>query len=1611
MKTRITSAALSPLMIIVCITVVLGLGSAAIGSPYFLLESESEWTDAKAEGHILPMQSSDWSEYMVQWNTHLEEGVPYPENTFMPPELYVYPGGDLGYPEDGGLVMVWGEQPLAPGSYSSAWKYDYQLDPDLSNVTLTLTVTAPQFDMLGNQINAVSFGIQDVAGNIRAWYWNVGVGQPIPWNVPTTISINTALVGLGAATPAATGFANNPVCNLVNAQFLIVDENAAWVGGPMPAPPPGGQLPGLWNYWHNITVTPNPPAKWSDPTKWSQPPVEWQPGLEPPVYLGWDEYSMYNQVPPQQIVADDWHCTTDDPVTDIHWWGSFIGWDQPEPPQLPSGFHIAIWTDVPAGVDSEYSHPGTLVWENFCDTYEYNFAGYDHDPRIDDPEMFREACFQFNQRLNPEEWFYQDPGPEGNIYWLSIAAIYDEDPTYPWGWKTRPHIFNDDAVRIQLVTDPTGLVGWPPHVGWMWSQGQPIEFPEETSWDLAFELTTIEEEVIDWGDAPDPAYPTLAANNGASHIIVPRMQLGVQIDGEPDGQPQPNALGDDINNIDDEDGVVFMSALVPGQNATVDVTASSAGMLDAWIDFGGDGSWAEAGDQIFFSVPLNPGINNLSFPVPPTAAVGITTFARFRFSTAGGLTYTGQAPDGEVEDYKVFIGEQGGDLDFGDAPDPTYPTLAANNGANHTIVPGMFMGALIDGEPDGQPDPNALGDDFSNIGDEDGVISPTPLVQGQPATVTIVVSAPGMLDAWVDYGADGSWAEAGDQVFASQPLASGANTLNYVVPPTAVPGNTFARLRFSSQGGLSFFGSAPDGEVEDYPVTIEEQPADIDWGDAPDPTYPTLAANNGASHVIVPGFMMGNSIDAEQDGQPDPNALGDDNNGADDEDGVTFVTPFIQGKYGVAKVNVSANGFLDVWLDGNADGDWIDPQEQIVNSAAVTAGDNWVYIGSPAAGVTTFLRFRFSSTGGLQPTGPATDGEVEDYEIRAEPETPAKWASPPDLSPLGMDVYMEEPRILADDFLCTKSGPITKIRVYGSMYHDLYPPEMPEIVLSIHEDIPDPDGQGPLYSMPGRPLWSCQFLPWPTSPDPPYYLDYLHAWDLQEGWYDPKFQYYDPLGDTRCYVFEFTIPYEMAFVQQGTEDAPKIYWLDVQARDRSGEPNTYQFGWKTSATHWNDDAVWTEGAEPYNGMWQELRYPEGHQMAGDSIDLAFEIYTEDLDLGDAPDPNYPTLLASGGASHDVVPGICLGAGLDRDLDGQPDPNALGDDNDSDGDDEDGVTFPTPLVPGAPGYINVVASVPGWLCGWIDFNNDGDWNDFAEGLATWPVTAGPNTIPVWTPPSALGGRNTTARFRFGVIDSPGLPTGHLRDGEVEDYQVYIYPTPIVVNKGGAKLLPLGSYVLIERNTVTANFGQNGWYFEEPTTPTAFGLSAGLGVIPPADPISNWQIDDYVSCYGTTTLNGCELMLQEIYSWQETGTGVVKALGQNNRSSGGGQFGNQPGLLNNPGTGEASYGLNTVALLVKLWGRCTYIETDLANPSDQLNFWIDDGSALWDGTVDLAGNNVLGVKVRVPQSLATPIDDGKYYAVVGIMRTEGSPPALGTRRLWPRDENDIQLISEP
>ena len=153
---------------------------------------------------------------------------------------------------------------------------------------------------------------------------------------------------------------------------------------------------------------------------------------------------------------------------------------------------------------------------------------------------------------------------------------------------------------------------------------------------MAFELRSIETtREFDFGDAPDPTYPTKMSTNGAHHLIMPGIYLGSLLDGETDGFSDPDAMYDDNNGSNDEDGVLFASALSPGKTVEVSVAASAPGFLNGWVDFNFNGTWGDAGEQIFVDVVLEPGVNVLTVDVPEQAVIA-TTFARFRFETSDG---------------------------------------------------------------------------------------------------------------------------------------------------------------------------------------------------------------------------------------------------------------------------------------------------------------------------------------------------------------------------------------------------------------------------------------------------------------------------------------------------------------------------------------------------------------------------------------------------------------------------------------------------------------------------------------------------------------------------------------------------------------------------------------------------------------------------------------------------------------------------------------------------------------------------------------------------------------------------------------------------------------
>lgn len=189
-------------------------------------------------------------------------------------------------------------------------------------------------------------------------------------------------------------------------------------------------------------------------------------------------------------------------------------------------------------------------------------------------------------------------------------------------------------------------------------------------------------------------------------------------------------------------------------------------------------------------------------------------------------------------------------LDFGDAPDDVnsggYGTYVENDGARHLIRQDFHLGAGIDSELNGTPNADATGDSF-----DDGVSFELPsstsagtLEIGKPNTIYIEATVPlnetnyGFAQVWIDLDGNGTFDD--DEMVINKALnISAINGSNagqgqaflFQLDPTAVEGETYMRVRYSSTGGLKATGLAVDGEVEDYQITLTAGP--------PNPWYRT----------------------------------------------------------------------------------------------------------------------------------------------------------------------------------------------------------------------------------------------------------------------------------------------------------------------------------------------------------------------------------------------------------------------------------------------------------------------------------------------------------------------------------------------------------------------------------------------------------------------------------------------------------------------------------------------------------------------------------------------------------------------------------------------------
>jgi hypothetical protein len=942
-------------------------------------------------------------------------------------------------------------------------------------------------------------------------------------------------------------------------------------------------------------------------------------------------------------------------------------------------------------------------------------------------------------------------------------------------------------------------------------------------------------------------FRTRFADDGARHamVLAAPIYLGQTVDAEADGQASANGDGDDLNpvpSVDDEDGVVFQATpLIPGQVATVTVTARNGHTTDParlylYADFNNDGLSSLlpvtflTGDPVFLAGVTDTRVYTFLMPLN-AAYMGDKAFFRFRFTTqalANDATGAyGLAQDGEVEDYIS------GDIslyDWADLPEPIYNTDKDGGvqGPSHRITAvhtgggvyrnGLFIGATVpDMETDGQPHVSAAGDDNVMLDDEDlsqndftNLLTSNQLIAGNTITLTVpyvnITGVNAKMIAFIDWNADGDFEDTGERIEQdANPADPGVVTfLNIPIPDWAGSPTTAVRIRLTTGVIFDSNGPAPDGEVEDFFVNV----IGYDYGDLPDNdisaiptgssdigpdlakgdyhTYFTTDGNRGPRHLTNPDLKIGNTVDAEGNGQPQVNAVGDDINGIDDEDGVIQPDSVVRGKPAVFKVFVTnktgADAYLHAFVDWNDDGDFLDiapGENEHVGPIVVASGASGTYFVTFIVPVLpnplperVAARFRLSNTNYDLSTGPALvndiNGEVEDM-----------W-----VSIVGYDWGdLPEPRYITNS-LGGQQGASHKI---ATTDHDNNPGTVETFALFIGATPPDPEPDG----QPHAQAFGDDENGVPDDEDLSS-VNFVNAANVQDSIVAGEF-------------IRLRVPVVNNYVDSTATLWAFIDWNGDGAF--TGPEETRQLpvpsnGGATQFINFDYNTV-PPIAEPDSiGVRIRLTTSTLVDAYGIALDGEVEDFIVELksrDFGDLPDltanaakDDFQTLDANEGPRHaiPVIPLVYLGSAPDTEADGQPSGTGNGDDaNPLQADDEDGIIFLTPMEPGNTAQLAFYATnnspAAARLHIWADWDNDGILSPVTvvnavdlDLAANTSIASNAKRIITFQVPMNATFDGGKVHFRFRISSHPDFlaapsPLGLAQNGEVEDYVVPLF----------------------------------------------------------------------------------------------------------------------------------------------------------------------------------------------------------------------------------------------
>lgn len=928
----------------------------------------------------------------------------------------------------------------------------------------------------------------------------------------------------------------------------------------------------------------------------------------------------------------------------------------------------------------------------------------------------------------------------------------------------------------------------------------------------------------DFGDLPDPAYPTRLSSNGPRHSLHQGVFLGnTAPDIEIDGASSPTADGDNLTGTNDEDGFNAASLrpvrgfLLHMQVKATNSTAIAA-TLSGFTDWNADGDFLDAGETSSVTVPGGSAgtLFHLPWNVPLTATTTQPVAVRLRLATGGVLSATGSADDGEVEDFFINVLSQG--IDYGDLPDttagtaggafgtgspPDYQTRAADGGPSHVMKPGLYFTndgpdplAHLDAESDGQPSNNANGDDLVGEDDEyglltaltgqtmiyDGVHTEAEISLTTSLAVTNTTGSDAKVYGFIDANSDGDFLDAGEQAAAI--LVRGDGSVTAVNPSftyrvshlTTSPMAMTQALRFritSDSGAVAATGAASDGEVHDelisYSITytIPDPQTMMDYGDLNATRYPTLWASNGARHVIGQTLFIGTSVpDGEADAHPSITADGDDTHAGDDEDGFnpSAITPVLGSPihFPVKVSNVTGSpATLYGFVDWNDDGDFADAGES--SSVGVPNG---------SANATVQLPWNV-------PTTASTTAPVA---VRLRLTRDAS------VGPMGIAKDGE-----VEDYLISV--------VTGLDFGDL---PAPYDTLTINNGASHALSTN-LYLGTSAPDIETDGTSSPTaSGDDGSGTDDEDAINAASISIVPGFKLYLPVTLTNSTGSNATLSGFVDWNGDGDFQDPSESVFKLVASAVGSQSVDLEFDVPLTANTTKPlGARLRLGANAMPSI--------GYTASGEVEDFMLTVLANALDFGDLPDslsgsasgahgtaspPDYRTRSADGGPSHVLRPGLYFAkdalstvefAHVDPENDGQPSNSADGDDLNSHDDEwaifsqiisarviPDGVHSEYEMELIVNHAVTNTTGTAAHLFGFIDLNSDGDFDDAGERATAVPVPDGTLyasmnitfnfRVPlVGTPPIAY---NVAVRSRITTDPTCG-PNGAANDGEVQD----------------------------------------------------------------------------------------------------------------------------------------------------------------------------------------------------------------------------------------------------